>query len=338
MAEHRRRRTGTSGRALRYSSADPAELVPWHRPLPRLPRGMAITAGVLAALSLGLPNIAPGIPFMSDPGSPVRLFFGLSEEMNLPTFFSVLTVLSTATALAVVGALTGGRTGSAFLVTAGMVGLLAFDDFAALHERLNGLGAVLLSSDDARYTWMLPAALVALLVVAAFWRVVAHVDPGSRRLILLGIFLFFGAALGLEAVSGLLDRPGTNGMPLQLATHVEEVSENLGMILVMRGALGMLEVSRFRPGLTLRIAGSAPHPRTPRTPPARPPAPRAEPVPQADPVRLPQPRSASQPRLAPLPRRVPHRIPSVPAPRGAPLPVPQPVPLRSRRAQEPSRG
>ncbi|GAA3230358.1 hypothetical protein GCM10017691_23210 [Pseudonocardia petroleophila] len=228
----------------------------WRALAPRLPRALVITAFVLGALSIGLPNIAPGVDVMAAPGSPVRLFFGVSEEMNLPTFFSVMTFLAAAGALALAGVLVGGRLRAPFLVTAGLLALLAFDDFAALHERLKALGELMADRDLGvfEYAWVLPGAVIGAGVVWAFWRLATRLGGAPRRDLLVGIAVFFVAALGLETVNGFLDRPGTDGMPLQIGTHVEEITENLGMILVLRGALSLLEVRRSRGGVALRVA------------------------------------------------------------------------------------
>lgn len=242
------------------------DLTAWHRPVPRLPRGLATTTFVLAALSIGLPNIAPDVEFMSAPGSPVRLFFGVSEEMNLWTFFSVMLLVVTGCSHVLVGLLTGGRLRSAFLLTAAVLVALAFDDFTALHERLSGVGALVGGSEAATYTWMLPALPIAVAMIVAFWRLVTHVRGRARRDLLLGILVFFFAALVLEGVSGALDRPGTDGMPLQVVTHIEEVTENLGVILVLQGALRMIEISRAGGGFALRLVGRGSTPEPPGEP------------------------------------------------------------------------
>ena len=250
MASHRRAEDG-----------DPT--VPgrtWQRALPRLPLALVLTAVGLAALSIVLPNVAPGVAFMAAEGSPVRMFFGVSEEMNLPTAFSVGTFVMAATAHALVGRLTGGRTGRAFLVVAGLLGLLAFDDFAALHERLDAVADAV--GVVGGYTWVLPGLVVAAVVGAAFWQLATRLPRRARRDLLVGILVFLGAAFGLETVNGMLDRPGTDGAPLQVGTHVEEVVENIGIILVLRAALGVLAVSRGRGLVSLRVspelAGSPP--------------------------------------------------------------------------------
>lgn len=226
----------------------------WDPVLPRLPRRLVVAAFVLGLLSIGLPNIAPDVALLSADGSPVRLLFGVSEEMNIPTFFSVGVFLAAASALVMAGVLAGGTLRSALGVTAGLLALLAFDDFAALHERLTAVGDLVTLGTFA-YAWVLPGAVIGAVVVVAFWRLAAQLDGATRRDVLVGIAVFFVAALGLEALNGLLDQPGLNGMPLQIGTHVEEVTENLGIILVLRGALSMVETSRARGWLAVRPAG-----------------------------------------------------------------------------------
>ncbi|MBW0114890.1 hypothetical protein [Pseudonocardia abyssalis] len=228
----------------------------WRPLAPSLPRALVFTALVLGVLSIGLPNIAPDVEFMSAPGSPVRQFFGVSEEMNLPTFFSVMTSLAAAGVLGLAGVLAGGRLRTPFLITAGLLVLLGFDDFAALHEHLRALGDLMAEGDLGafEYAWVLPGAVIGAGVVWAFRRLATRLRGTPRRDLLLGIAVFFVAALGLETVNGFLDRPGLDGMPLQIGTHVEEITEDLGMILVLRGALALLQVSRSRGGVALRVA------------------------------------------------------------------------------------
>jgi hypothetical protein len=89
-----------------------------------------------------------------------------------------------------------------------------------------------------------------------FVRLVTQVRGRIRRDLLVGILLFLGAAFGLESVNGLLDRPGTDGAPLQIGTHVEEVLENVGVVLILRAALGMVVVTGRRGSWSIRLAGA----------------------------------------------------------------------------------
>lgn len=270
----------------RRGQDDPA----WRALAPRLPLALAVTAFGLGLLSIGLPNIAPGVDVMAAPGSPVRLFFGVSEEMNLPTFFSVLTFLAPAALLALVGVLAGGRMRTPFVVVALLLALLGFDDFAALHEHLKALGDLMAEGDlgPFEYAWVLPGAVIGAGVVWAFWRLATLLRGAARRDLLLGIAVFFVASLGFETVNGFLDRPGLDGAPLQIGTHVEEITEDLGMIIVLRGALGLLQVRRARGSVALRVADRSLVEGGPDEEPAAPAAPEAPaPVDAAETDRIP---------------------------------------------------
>lgn len=203
-----------------------------------------------------MPNIAPGVEFMAADRSPVRLFFGVAEEMNLPTFFSVMVATAAASSLALAGHLARGRVSMALYVAATLLLLMAFDDFTALHERLDGIGEALAPTGATGYLWVLPGLVPGFVVLLAFWRLGQDVRGPARRDLVLGIVLVLVAALGLESINGQLHQPGTNGVPLQLGTHLEEFTETVGLILLLRGGLAMLEVSR-RWGPTLRVAGGA---------------------------------------------------------------------------------
>jgi hypothetical protein len=241
--------------AGRHRSASPSpEDAVWRAPFPRLVRGLLVTVVVLAGLSLALPNVAPGVPWLAAEGSPARMVFGVSQEANVPTAFSVALLLAAAIAHAVVGRLVGGRTGTAFTVVALVLVALAFDDFASFHERLVVVADLIGIRDG--YAWVVPGLLVAAGVVAVFVRLVTQVRGRVRRDLLVGILLFLGAAFGLESVNGLLDRPGTDGAPLQIGTHVEEVLENVGVVLILRAALGMVVVTGRRGSWSIRLAGA----------------------------------------------------------------------------------
>jgi hypothetical protein len=221
-------------------------------------RALGLLTVALAALSLGLPNIAPGVDFLAAEGSPVRRFFGVSEEMGLWAFLSVGIFLggAAAHALAAVLARTHDRRLSlAFAATSVVLLLFGFDDFAALHERLAGLGVQLESGlgIEVGYKWVLPGLVLAAFCCWCFWNLMTRLAGPPRTDLLIGLALFFGGAIGMETVNGVLDAPGTNGWPLQLGTHLEEILENFGAILLLRAALRALVVTGPTP-LVVRFA------------------------------------------------------------------------------------
>ncbi|WP_222265042.1 hypothetical protein [Modestobacter marinus] len=224
----------------------------------RVTRALGTLTLALAALSLGLPNIAPSVDFLAAPGSPVRMFFGVSEEMGLWAFLSVGIFLGGAAAHALAAVLARAhdrRLSLAFAATSVVLLLFGFDDFAALHERLAGLGEQLESglAIQLGYTWVLPGVVLAAFCCWCFWNLMTRLTGPPRTDLLLGLALFFGGALGMESLNGVLDAPGTNGWPLQLGTHLEEILENFGAILLLRAAVRALVVTGPTP-LVVRFA------------------------------------------------------------------------------------
>ncbi|WP_369134569.1 hypothetical protein [Modestobacter sp. I12A-02662] len=221
-------------------------------------RALGVLSLVLAALSLGLPNIAPGVEFLSADESPVRRFFGVSQEMGLWAFLSVGIFLAGAAGHALAAVLARShdrRLSLAFAATSVVLLLFGFDDFAALHERLAGVGDQLGSSLSVqlRYAWVLPGLVLAAFCCWCFWNLMTRLSGPPRADLLLGLALFFSGALGMETLNGVLDAPGTNGWPLQVGTHLEEVLENFGAILLLRAALRALVVTGPTP-LVVRFA------------------------------------------------------------------------------------
>jgi hypothetical protein len=229
--------------AVQYMGEQPVTGESWERPFPRLPLLLVVVAAVLTAVSFSFLVTLPDFAF-----------FAVNSEQNLATFFSVMLSVAAAASQAVAGRLVGGSVGMAFYVTAAVLFAMAFDDFAQLHERLDSVGdAVLPNLPGHLYLWVLPALVPAGLVLLAFWHLGRSLAGPARRDLLLGMGLVLVAALGIETVNGFLDRPGTNGLPLLAGTHVEEFLENLGLIILLRGSLSMLQVS-WGAGVGLRIA------------------------------------------------------------------------------------
>lgn len=243
------------------TESDPAAATTGRPFADRVSRPLLIIAVVLVLLSIGLPNIAPEVAFFAAPGSPIRMFFGVSEEANLPTFFSVLVLAAAAGAhvlAATVSRQRSRRVARAFLVTATILFTMAFDDFVSLHERLYALGAYLApdglaGSAGPTTLWVLPGLILATVVVAAFATLLRRMRGRVRRDLAVGLAILLGAALGLEILNGVLDAPGTDGVLLQLGTHLEELLEHVGAILLLRGALLVVTVSQGASRCTARI-------------------------------------------------------------------------------------
>lgn len=169
-------------------------------------------------------------------------------EQNLPTFFTVVLLLACGGLLAKAAA--GCRLRQErrcwALLAAGFV-LMAFDEFACLHERFitvvhrwwgDGLPPWL------HFGWVLPGMVLVLAVgvcLAQFWM---ELERPTRRRFLVAAVVYLGGALGAEMVGGAYSaamgaRPGENANDLlyNAITHWEEGAEMAGIILFLLALL-----------------------------------------------------------------------------------------------------
>jgi hypothetical protein len=196
-----------------------------------------------------------------DPDYPddVPLLFDVNTEATVPTWYSaglLLAVAAVCGVLAVVATVSerggeGRRWGLLGLVFV----VMSLDEGVALHERLDSvvdgpLGVE--ATGPLRHSWVVAGVVLAgaLAVVAA--RAVMALPRRLRRWVALGLGVYVGGALGLEAASGaVLDAAG-DGLAYAAVTWAEEAAEMIGAVIVCCGLLGALEV-RIYAG-TLRIA------------------------------------------------------------------------------------
>lgn len=155
------------------------------------------------------------------------------EEANIPTFLAFGLLLFCSVLLALIAA-------RAFLarqafrfhwaLLAALFLLIAFDEAAALHERLSGpVRAALDASGWLYFAWIVPfggfVAVLALLYLPFLRRLPAPFG----RLFVLSAALYVGGALGMEMPgAAYYEAHGKRNFTYQLLTTVEETLEMLG--------------------------------------------------------------------------------------------------------------
>lgn len=235
------------------------------------PRGMrrATTALLwisvaLAALSLGLPNITDW-PALADPDGPVRLLVQVAGEQNLPTWFAVL-VLGLAAAVHLLAAclarVARQPVWRLWVVSAVVIAAMSLDDATSLHERLDGLGRAA-GADSFPFAWVIPGAVLGLAVAASLILLARRLQGAARWAIVAGLALLIGGALGMETVNGaILEAQGPSRW-FVVGTHLEELAEMIGGVLLLRGGLAALAVRAARNGefVVAYGGGRAPRPR-----------------------------------------------------------------------------
>ena len=186
--------------------------------------------------------------------------FDLNLERNVPTWYATVSLLLCAVLLAVVARLAR-RAHRPYVAhwTALAIGflLLSVEEMLDYHSALK---AVSVPGEQARgfllHAWVVPAAVIALVVAAVYLRFLMHLPARSRRLFVLAGLLYVGGAVGLESVSGQAQELfGRGSAPLALASTLEETAEMAGVLVFVYALLDYLH--RAAPVLRLRLASSS---------------------------------------------------------------------------------
>lgn len=179
--------------------------------------------------------------------------FDLGREGNVPTLFATGLFGLAALLLWGIGRAERRRAAPAFtwLALAGVFGFLAVDEFAMIHESVNGFAAGLLAP-EARFgsEWVLVyGALVAALAPACLpW--LLRMPARTRRLVVVAGAIYLAGAIGLEALGGQAPR---GSVVRDLWTWVEETLELAGQLVFL---YALLDYSRREHGalrLTARV-------------------------------------------------------------------------------------
>jgi hypothetical protein len=186
----------------------------------------------------------------------ITYLFDVNAEQNIPTLFSTLDlVLASALLWAHYRELRASRRTGGFywLGLAAIFALLAIDEFASLHERLNKpIERIFHTSGSLMYGWVIPYAVLVLVFGAAYlgfwWRL-----PKRYRTLfgVAGVVYVFGA-LGMEMVGAKLD--SIYGMGGSLAAGIEILAEEgMEMSGIALFVYALLESLRDR-GVMMRFA------------------------------------------------------------------------------------
>lgn len=181
----------------------------------------------------------------------VRLFL-ISGEGNVPTWYASASLLLAA-ALAL---LLAGHAGTVDRGRWALIGVLlvamSLDETAVLHEMMIvPLRQAFDSSGLLYYAWIVPAGVMVVLVGLYLLPFAWRLTKAVRRRLLAGVLVFVSGALGVEAVTGLIDDVYGRHRLYYLLTVVEETCEKLGVLLAISAFLRQLQ---GQSRLELRVA------------------------------------------------------------------------------------
>lgn len=169
----------------------------------------------------------------------VRLF-NVSQERNIPTFFSVLLMISAALLLAVIAALNRKQKtddASKWAILSFGFLYMAYDEAFQVHEKLGRPVRALLGSGNLGiyyYSWVIPGIAIVLVVALFFARFMLRLPAPTRRAFLTAAVLYVGGSIGFELIGGAYDElHGFNNLTYHMISTAEESLEIAGLIVFL---------------------------------------------------------------------------------------------------------
>jgi hypothetical protein len=228
---------------------------------------LGLTAFLLAASLLGQLGI---YIFGLEIQGLVR-FFDVSHERNIPTFFTVFTLLLAGGVLFCISVLSHSvRDRFRWHWTILSVGFLAmaYDEGFQVHEYFIAPMRKLLGNGDLgifNYAWVIPGMLLVLFLGFFFLKFLQHLPVRTRKRFVLAAALYLGGCLGMELVgSGYDAAHGYENLTYNLISTLEEGLEMAGLVFFIFSLLEYAE-SRFAT-ITLQLARVGSEKAGPRNP------------------------------------------------------------------------
>lgn len=218
---------------------------------------LAVVAVVLVGLSLLTRYLAYrrelAAPGVAPPSWMV--IFDVNAEANVPTWFTVALMIFAGAVAAAAGLVlhpTSRQAGRFFLALAAVLLLLSLDELVSLHERLGDVGAAAVGGSALHFTWVVPGALLALMLLVSLVVGGRSLPQAIGRQLGVALTIYLTGALVIEAISGQVLIAYGDRAAYLLVTGVEELLEMLGILLVLRAILGSIRAERVSEGWLLR--------------------------------------------------------------------------------------
>jgi hypothetical protein len=210
---------------------------------------VVVSAGVLVEVLqpiYGLPTRAGIVPLLS-----------MSYEGNVPTLYTAA-ILALASLLLAIAAKAAKKAGERFVLHWWVLSLgfayITVDEVLSFHEMA---GTIFNLSGVLYFSWVVPAAIVVVLVGLSYLPFLRHLPPRTRYRFLIAGAIYVGGAVGMELPLGYwTEQHGSHNLGYGLIDAVEESLEMLGVNLFILWLIDHLAEK----GATLRFANTAPNP------------------------------------------------------------------------------
>ena len=188
--------------------------------------------------------------------------FDIGEEGNVAVWIASSFWLLLG-ALAILAALTAGRFTKSWWLFATVAIIASADEAGQLHEKLFVVGDRMAPyvPVDVHYNWVIPGALIALLVGVLLLRLVLALHRRITIALIAAGATFLTGALVIETITGLVHRAQGEMTNLYFALmYIEETFELVGVAIAIIALGSMFRIARTGEGLLVRFDGFRPRP------------------------------------------------------------------------------
>lgn len=188
------------------------------------------------------------------------VLFDLWDEVSLPSWYSASLLLMCSAVLAAIAIAKWQRLDRFrvhWLALALIFLALSADDAADVHGHASyKLDEMLETGGFLAYAWVIPAAIMVVVVGLFFIRFVLHLPSPTRARYIIAGGLFLAGALGMEMIQARYDTMhGVENMPYRIMVAAEEGLEMAGTILFLSASMRYL--SGLGEAVRLRITSGA---------------------------------------------------------------------------------
>ena len=187
--------------------------------------------------------------------------FDVDREASIPTLFSTLLMLIVAIILGLIAMVRKKeqRAAGLWFLLAFIFLFLAVDEFSSIHERLNRPVRELLDTSGVfLFAWVIPYALLVLVLSVVYGRFVLALPARVQRLVVLAFTVYIVGAIGFEMVGALYYETNNERMDFNygLITLCEEFMEMAGLVVFIYALLVYMET--MHNGITIQIGVKRP--------------------------------------------------------------------------------
>lgn len=179
----------------------------------------------------------------------LALLFYVDAEKNIPSFYSMSTLLFCSILLATIAyakKVASNRYapywGALSIIFLG----LSWDEAFSFHEQLiDPLRSALNTSGIFHFAWVIPGSIFVLLGLLAFWGFLCVLPKKTRHLFLIAGAIYVAGALGMEMINGYYaSLYGKWNIVYAIITTLEEFCEMVGIAVFIYALLSYMSLSR----------------------------------------------------------------------------------------------